>query len=63
MLRYYSGLDLDKLRRMSVYQFYSLLYEIPEIEKLFRGEKSKKPSSTEELIEEARKKGLSVPKY
>ena len=62
MLKYYSGLDPDKLRRMSVYQFYSYLYKISEVEKLFRGEKTKKPLSTEELIKEARKKGLKVPK-
>lgn len=62
MLRYYSGLDLEKLRRMSVYSFYSLLYQIPEVEKLFRGKKSKKPLSTKELIEEAEKKGLKAPK-
>lgn len=47
---------------MSVYSFYSLLYQIPEVEKLFRGKKSKKPLSTKELIEEAEKKGLKAPK-
>lgn len=62
MLRYYPGLDLEKLRRMSEYQFYSLLYQIPIVENLFRGKKSKKPSTTKELIEEAEKKGLKIPK-
>jgi len=62
MLRYYPGLDPDKLRRMSEYQFYSYLYQIPVVENLFRGKKSSKPTSTKDLIEEAEKKGLKVPK-
>jgi hypothetical protein len=61
MLRYY-GLDPDKLRKMSVYQFYSYLYQIPIVENIFRGGKSKKPTSTKDLIDEAEKKGLKVPK-
>jgi len=62
MLRYYSGLDLEKLKRLSIYSFYSLLYQIPILENLFSGKKSKKPTNTEDLIKEAEMRGLKIPK-
>ena len=61
MLRYYPGYTLEKLRKLSRYQFHSLLQQIPIVEGMLRGEKTKKAPTTEELIEEAEKKGIIAP--
>ena len=45
---------------MSIYQFYDYLYKIPELEIMFRGG-SKKSTSTEDLMNEAKKKGIKIP--
>lgn len=48
---------------MSLYQFSSYLDEIPEIEKIFSGGKPKQgeSTSTEDLINMAKKKGVKIP--
>jgi len=57
-----------ELGQLSLYQFYSYLYEIPNVEKIFTGnskdnKKSKMSKLTnKELIEKSRKLGLKVPK-
>uniref|UniRef100_A0A6M3XK73 Uncharacterized protein n=1 Tax=viral metagenome TaxID=1070528 RepID=A0A6M3XK73_9ZZZZ len=49
---------------MSLYQFSSYLDEIPELEKMFSGGKSKQKdtTTTEDLINMAKKKGIKTPK-
>lgn len=48
---------------MSIYQFTSYMDEIPEIEKIFSGGKPKQEgsTSTEDLIDMAKKKGVKIP--
>jgi len=48
---------------MSLYQFNSYLEEIPELEKMFSGGKSKQKdtTTTEDLIDMAKKKGVKTP--
>ena len=49
---------------MSLYQFNSYLEEIPELEKMFSGSgsKQKDTTTTEDLINMAKKKGIKTPK-
>jgi len=47
---------------MSIYQFYEYLFKITELERMLRGDKKKpKPVSTEDLMNEAKKKGIKIP--
>ena len=49
---------------MSFYQFSSYLDEIPELEKMFSGSKPKQgeSTSTDDLIDMAKNKGIKTPK-
>jgi len=49
---------------MSLYQFSSYLDEISELEKMFSGggSKQKNTTTTEDLINMAKKKGIKTPK-
>ena len=66
--RYYPALGPKAIGELSLYQFYSYLYEIPNVEKIFNGDpkesnKTKKNHYTnEELVARARKRGFITPK-
>jgi len=71
--RYYAALGPKEIGELSLYQFYSYLYEIPNIEKIFmsKAKESKeqvqqmtnKIDDNRELIKQAEKLGLKVPRY
>ena len=71
--RYYAALGPKEIGELSLYQFYSYLYEIPNIEKIFTGktEENNKPvqkmtnkiDDNCELVKQAKKLGLKVPRY
>ena len=62
MKRYYN-FSLDELGGMSRYQFDSYMDEIPETMKMLSGGESKsgKSTSTDDLIDMAKKKGIKIP--
>jgi hypothetical protein len=57
-----------ELGQLSLYQFYSYLYEIPNVEKIFTGkaEDDKKSETSdmtnEEVVERSKKSGFITPK-
>ena len=63
MKRYYD-FSLDELYNLSPYQWNSFMDEIPETMKMLSGGESKsgESTSTEDLIDMAKKKGVKPPK-
>lgn len=62
MKRYY-GFSLKELGDLSRYQFDSFMDEIPETMKYLSGSKpkSEESTSTKDLIDMAKKKGVKIP--